>query len=86
MQCGVKEKMIRGIGVVEIECYKCGEIGHKYRECPLLKRKKRVARVAKPQKIYRQREPPRPVKGKVQEKERRLRRAEEKETVHMARP
>ena len=81
MQCGVKEKMIRGIGVVEIECYKCGEIGHKYRECPLLERKKRVA-----QKVYRQREPAHPVKGKVQEKERRLRRAEEKETVHMARP
>jgi len=35
MQCGVKEKTIRRIGAVEVECYKCGEMGHKYRVCLL---------------------------------------------------
>jgi len=40
---------------VEVECFKCGEKGHKYRECPLWKGKKlrvveEAARVAMPQK------------------------------------
>jgi len=35
MQCGVREKVIRRVGVVEVKCYKCGEMGHKCRECPL---------------------------------------------------
>jgi len=35
MQCGVKEKTIRKVAVVEVECYKCEEKGHKYRECLL---------------------------------------------------
>ena len=39
--------------------------------------------MAKPQKVYQQREPACPVKEKVQEEERRLRRTEEEETVHM---
>ena len=33
MQCGVKGKVIRSIRVV-VECFKCGEEGHKCRECP----------------------------------------------------
>ena len=33
MQCGVREKMIRRIRAVEVEYYKCREIGHKCKEC-----------------------------------------------------
>jgi len=33
MQCRVEEKVIRSIRVV-VECFKCGEEGHKCRECP----------------------------------------------------
>jgi len=36
----VKEKMIRRVGVVKVECYKCGEREHKYREYLLWERKK----------------------------------------------
>jgi len=35
MQCGVEEGMIRRIGVVEVECFKCREKGHKCKKCPL---------------------------------------------------
>jgi len=52
MQCGVEEKMIRRIVVVEVECYKCGEKGHKYRKCPLWGREKRVVHVTKLQKAH----------------------------------
>ena len=66
MQCGEGERMIRRMEVMEVECFKCWEKGHKCRECPLWIRKKneeRAARVIRPQK--------------AQQKERRLRRAEE---------
>jgi len=43
MQCGVEGRMIRSVRVVT-ECFKCGEKGHKCRECPQWERKeKRVA-------------------------------------------
>ena len=32
IQCGVEERTIRRIGVVEVECFKCGKKG---KECPL---------------------------------------------------
>jgi len=32
IQYGVREKMIRGIEEIEVECYKCREKGHKCRE------------------------------------------------------
>ena len=32
MQYGVEEKMIRRVALVEVECYKCGKKGHKYKE------------------------------------------------------
>jgi len=32
MQCGVREEVIRRVRAVEVECYKCGEMGHKCRE------------------------------------------------------
>jgi len=35
MQCGVEERTIRRHEVVVVKCFKCGEKGHKCRECPL---------------------------------------------------
>ena len=48
MQCGVKERMIRRHEVVVVKCFKYREKGHKCRECPLWKKKERVACVTKP--------------------------------------
>jgi len=70
MQCGEKEKTIRKVGVVEVECFKCGEKGHKCKKCPLWVRKEKAVCVAKPQKMQ----------------ERRLRRVEERKAAHMAKP
>ena len=56
MQCDVRETTIRRQETVEVECFKCGEKGHKCRECPIWKGEKKlqvvkkVARVAMPQK------------------------------------
>jgi len=41
MQCGIEEKTIRSVRVV-VECFKCGEEGHKCRVC--LQRKKKEYR------------------------------------------
>jgi len=66
MQCGVEGKMIRSIRIV-VECFKCGEEGHKCRECPQWERKeKRVAR---------------PREGKAHQRERKLRRMEEEKAA-----
>jgi len=35
MQCEVEEKTIRNVRIMTVECFKCGEEGHKCRECPL---------------------------------------------------
>jgi len=35
MQCGVEKRMIRRVEVVEVECFKYGKKGHKYKEYPL---------------------------------------------------
>ena len=57
MQCNVKEKMIRKQEIVKVKCFKCGEEGHKYRECPLWKGEKKLrvvegaACVAMPPKV-----------------------------------
>jgi len=42
MQCDVKERIIRKQEAVEVECFKCGEKGHKYRECSLWKEEKKL--------------------------------------------
>ena len=46
MQCGVEEKTIRNVRITVVECFKCGGEGHKYRKCPLWKKK--VKRVVHP--------------------------------------
>ena len=54
MQCGVEEKMIRGVRTVGVKYFKCREEGHKYRGCPLWIKKKeeeKAARVARPRKV-----------------------------------
>ena len=57
MQCGVKETTTRKQETVEVECFKCGEKGYKYRECPFWKGGKKLrvveeaAHVAVPQKV-----------------------------------
>jgi len=38
MQCGVEGRIIRSVRVV-VECFKCGEEGHKCREYPLWRRR-----------------------------------------------
>ena len=56
MQYDVKERIIRKQETVKVECFKCGEKGHKCRECPLWKGEKKLqvveemVCVVKPQK------------------------------------
>jgi len=66
MQCGVEGKMIRSVRVM-VECFKCGEEGHKCRECPQWERREK--RVACPRE------------RKAHQGERRLRRIEEEKVV-----
>jgi len=35
MQCGVEERAVRSMRMVAVRYFKCGEEGHKCRECPL---------------------------------------------------
>ena len=42
MQCDVKERIIRKQEMVKVECFECGEKGHKCRECPLWKGGKKL--------------------------------------------
>jgi len=86
IQCGVEERMIRRVGVVEVECFKCRKKGHKCKECPLWMRKEKATYVARPQKAQQEEKPAHPIKGKAQEKKRRLRRAKKRETVRVAEP
>jgi len=47
MQCNIKERMIRKQETVKVECFRCREKGHKYRECPLWKGEKKLQVVEK---------------------------------------
>ena len=65
-----------------VKCFKCGEKEHKCRECPLQEKRERVACTASLQKAYQhERRPARPIKKKVQEGERQLRRVEEEKAA-----
>ena len=86
MQCGVEERIVRSIRMEAVRCFKCGKEGHKCRECPLWVKKEKVARVATPQKAQQKERPARPVRGKAQEGERRLRRVEGGEAACVAKP
>jgi len=77
MQCGVEEKTIRSVRILEVKCFRCGDKGHKCRECPLWKRKlKRVARPDGGKAHQEKRRLVRPTRGKAQGGEKRLRRME----------
>ena len=80
--------MIRRQEVVVVECFKYGKKRHKYRKCPLWKERAegRMAHMTRPQKMHQQREPAYPTKGKAQERERKLRKVEEEEAVHVVKP
>jgi len=83
MQCGEGERTIRRMGIAKVECFECGEKGHKCRECPLWIRRKneeRVVHVAMPQKAQQKRRLARPVREEVQE--RKLRKVEQEEAAH----
>jgi len=82
MQCGVEERVVRSMRTLAVRCFKCGEKGHKCRECPLWERK--VKRVAHPNegKVHQEeRRPVHPIREKVQERGKRLRRMEEEKAA-----
>jgi len=82
MQCGVEERAIKSMRMVAVKCFKCGEEGHKCRECPLWERK--VKRVVHPEvgKAHQgERRLACPIREKTQEGEKRLRRVKEGETA-----
>jgi len=82
MQCGVEEKMIRSMRMLEVKCFRCGEEGHKCRECPLWEKKvKRVVRPKEGKAHQEERRPARPIREKAQEGEKRLRRMEEEKAA-----
>jgi len=73
IRCGVEQKKKEVEKEWKVECYKCGEEGHKCRECLLWERKERVVHVARLQKAHQQeRRPACPIEEKAQEGEKRL--------------
>jgi len=84
MQYGVEGKTIRSVRTVEVKYFKCGEKEHKCRECPLWVKKEKAAHVAMPQKVQQEKRPACSAKGEAQE--RKLRKIEQEEVAHMARP
>jgi len=82
IQCGVEERVVRSTRIVVIRCFKCGEKGHKCRECPLWERKlKRVAHPDGGKAHQGERRPARPIREKTQEGEKRLRRMKEEKAA-----
>jgi len=82
MQCGVEERMIRNIRIVAVECFKYRKKELKCRWCPLWKRKvKRVAYLKEGKAHQEERRLAHPIREKVQEGEKRLRRVEEGEAA-----
>jgi len=82
MQCRVEERVVRSMRTVAVRCFKCGEEGHKCRECPLWEKKaKRMARPNGGKAHQEERRPMRPIREKAQEGEKRLRWMEEEKTA-----
>jgi len=85
MQCGVEERVVRSTRTVVVRCFKCGEEGHKCRECPLWEKKmKRVAHPNRGKAHQEERRLARPIREKAQEGEKRLRRMEKEKVVRPA--
>jgi len=84
MQCGIEGRVVRSMRMVAVKCFKCGEEGHKCRECPLWERKaKRVAHPNERKAHQGKRKLAHLKRGKAQEnrKERQMRRVEEEKTA-----
>jgi len=82
MQCGVEEKIVKSTRTVVVKCFKCGEEGHKCRECLLWERKlKRMACPDGGKAHQEERSPARPIREKAQEGEKRLRRVEKEKAA-----
>jgi len=78
MQCSVEERVVRSMRMAVIRCFKCGEEGHKCRECP------KQVRVVRPNggKVHQgEKRPAHPIREKAQEGEKKLRRVEEGEAA-----
>jgi len=85
MQCGVEERVVRSTRTVVVRYFKCGEEGHKCRECPQWEKKvKRMACSDGGKAHQEERKPARSIREKAQEGEKRLRRIEEKKAAHPA--
>jgi len=83
MQCRIEERVVRTMRTAGIRCFKCGKEGHKCRECPLWKMEEKKVACLEQRKVHQEeRRPVRPIKEKVQEGEKRLRRVEEKKAAH----
>jgi len=85
MQYGVEERVVRSTKTVVIRCFKCGEEGHKCRECSLWEKKvKRVAHPDGGKAHQEERRPARSIREKAQEGEKRLRKMEEEKAARSA--
>jgi len=86
IQCRVERRTIRRVGVIEVKCFKYGEKRHKCKEYLLWVRKENAVHRARSQKVQQEEKLAYPVKGKAQEKKRRLRRVEKREAAYMTEP
>jgi len=79
MQCGVEERKVRSVRMAVVKCFKCGEEGHKCRECPQWERKEKRVVCPREGKAHQANEekPACLERGKAQE----VRRVEEGEAV-----
>jgi len=82
MECGVEERVVRSMRTVAVRYFKCGEEGHKCRECPLWEKKMKRMACPVERKVHQEnkRKPACLKEGKAQE--RKLRRVEGEEAAH----